>query len=107
MQFSQTTLETIKEQVDIVDVISSYIPLKRSTKNFIGLCPFHNEKTPSFNVSREQKFFHCFGCKASGDVIKFISLKENLNFKDSLKFLANSHGISIEKETPQQKNKHQ
>ena len=73
-------LEKIRSQVDIVDLISDYIPLKKSGSNYMGLCPFHNEKTPSFSVSPTKGIFKCFGCGAGGDHISFIMKKENLSF---------------------------
>ena len=73
-------IQELKSKTDIVDVVSGYVQLKKQGKNMLGLCPFHSEKTPSFNVSTDKNFFHCFGCKASGDVITFIRL---LNFLHS------------------------
>ena len=104
VNFNQSLVETIKQRADIVEVISSYVDLKRASQNYIGLCPFHNEKTPSFNVNADKQFFHCFGCKESGDVISFISKLENLDFKDALFFLATRYGIEVDKpSSPSQK----
>lgn len=75
-------------QNDIVDVISQYVPLKQKGSSFMGLCPFHNEKTPSFSVNREKQFYYCFGCGAGGNVITFLMQMENCGFPDALKQLA-------------------
>lgn len=80
---------------DIVDVIGSYVTLKRAGSNFNGLCPFHNEKTPSFTVFPATKSFYCFGCGSGGDVITFIMRVENLDYVDALEFLAARAGITI------------
>ena len=80
---------------DIIDVVGSYVTLKRAGSNFSGLCPFHNEKTPSFTVFTATKSCHCFGCGAGGDVITFIMRVENLNYREALEFLAARAGITI------------
>ncbi|MDO5713558.1 MAG: DNA primase [Tissierellia bacterium] len=92
-------LEELKERMDIVDLISQYIDLKKSGRNYLGLCPFHNEKTPSFSVSPEKDFFHCFGCGEGGDGITFIMKKENLDFLEAVKFLCDKYGISLKERT--------
>ncbi|WAW13992.1 DNA primase [Peptostreptococcus equinus] len=88
-------IEEIKARNDISDIISSYIQLKPSGRNYKGLCPFHGEKTPSFHVNTSKQIYKCFGCGAGGDVISFIMDIENLDFMDALKFLAEKSGISI------------
>jgi len=90
------TIEKVKDASDIVDIISEYVPLKKSGSNFVGLCPFHHEKTPSFTVSQTKEFFHCFGCGEGGDVITFIMKRENLSFYEAVKFLADKAGIPLE-----------
>ncbi|MBR1802745.1 MAG: DNA primase [Clostridia bacterium] len=95
VRYSDELIEEIRSSNDIVDVISSYVTLKRSGRNFFGLCPFHKEKSPSFSVSPDKQIFHCFGCGAGGNVIHFISKIENLNFRDSLEVLANRANISL------------
>ena len=92
----QATIEQIRNASDIVDVIGSYLPLKRAGTNFIGLCPFHNEKTPSFNVSPSRQIFHCFGCHKGGDVFTFLREFENLTFVESVQRLAELARIPIE-----------
>lgn len=89
-------IDKVKESSDIVDIISSYIHLKKSGANFVGLCPFHNEKTPSFTVSESKQYFHCFGCGEGGDSITFIMKKENLDFVDSVKLLADKYNIQTD-----------
>ncbi len=86
-------IEELHDKVDIVDVISKYVKLKKQGRNYVGLCPFHNEKTPSFVVSPEKQIFHCFGCGASGDVIKFIMRIEDVDFKTAVKELAKEAGM--------------
>ena len=86
----------LKERLDIVEIISEYVNLKRAGSNFKGLCPFHNEKSPSFMVSREKNNFHCFGCGEGGDTITFIMKIENLPYVDTLKFLADKIGMTLD-----------
>ena len=86
-------IEELHDKVDIVDVISKYVKLKKQGRNYVGLCPFHSEKTPSFVVSPEKQIFHCFGCGASGDVIKFIMRIEDVDFKTAVKELAKEAGM--------------
>lgn len=92
----QEQIDELKDRLDIVDIISEYVDLKRTGSSFKGLCPFHNEKTPSFSVSREREYFHCFGCHERGDAISFIMKIENLNYVDALKFLADKYGMTLE-----------
>ena len=95
VRYSEELIEEIRSSNDIVDVISKYITLKRSGRNFFGLCPFHKEKSPSFAVSSDKQIFHCFGCGAGGNVIHFISKIEGLDFKDTLELLANRVNIEL------------
>jgi DNA primase len=88
-------IDDLKHQADIVVVIQDYVSLKKNGANYKGLCPFHGEKTPSFQVNRDKGFFHCFGCGAGGDVIKFLQLHEKLGFTDAVKQLAQRFGITI------------
>ena len=97
VKYSEELIDEIKSNNDIVDVISGYVTLKRSGRNFFGLCPFHKEKSPSFAVSPDKQIFHCFGCGAGGNVIHFISKIENLNFKETLELLANRANIELPK----------
>lgn len=95
VRYSEDTVEEIRNSNDIVDTISQYVILKKRGRNYLGLCPFHKEKTPSFSVSPDKQIFHCFGCGVGGSVINFISRVENLNFKESLEFLAEKSGINL------------
>ena len=92
---NEDAIEKVRESIDIVNLVSEYIPLKKSGTNYVGLCPFHNEKTPSFTVSETKEIFHCFGCGEGGDGVSFIMKKENLDFPEAIKFLADKYGITI------------
>ena len=92
---NQSVTEQVKESVDIVDLISEYVDLEKRGSNYLGLCPFHNENTPSFNVNREKGFYYCFGCQASGSVIDFYKEMENLSFSEALRDLGNRAGLKI------------
>ena len=93
--FSPEWLDELKSRCNIVDVISRYVPLKRVSRDFVGVCPFHNEKTPSFMVNEAGQYYHCFGCKASGDVIKFIEKYENIGFYEAVQILADSANMPV------------
>ena len=95
VRYSEELIEEIRSSNDIVDVISQYVILKRSGRNFFGLCPFHKEKSPSFSVSPDKQIFHCFGCGVGGNVIHFVSKIENLNFVETLELLANRANITL------------
>ena len=83
-----STIQEIRSRVDIVDLIGRYVELKRAGSNFKGLCPFHGEKTPSFNVNIDRQIFHCFGCHEGGDVIGFVIKHEGLTFPEAVRTLA-------------------
>ncbi len=93
---SSGTIEQVRAASDIVDVIGAYVPLKRAGANFTGLCPFHKEKTPSFNVNPQKQIFHCFGCHKGGDVFTFVKEYENIGFTDAVRRLAERAHIVIE-----------
>jgi len=95
--FSNSSIENLKNQVDIVEVIGQVVQLKKAGSNYKGLCPFHNEKTPSFVVSENKQYFTCFGCGASGDVIEFVKRYYNLDFAEAVEKLASDHGITLER----------
>lgn len=95
IRYSDELLEEIRNNNDIVDIISQYVVLKRSGRNFFGLCPFHKEKSPSFSVSPDKQIFHCFGCGAGGNVFHFLSKIENINFVESVKILADRARIQL------------
>jgi DNA primase len=96
--FSESTLEQIRAASDIVDVIGSYVPLKKAGANFTALCPFHKEKSPSFNVNPSRQIFHCFGCHKGGDVFTFVKEYENISFVEAVKRLADRAKIPLETE---------
>ncbi len=91
----ENIIEEIRSRADIHDVVSEYVPLKKAGKNYKGLCPFHSEKTPSFNVSPEKQIYHCFGCGVGGNVFKFLMEKEDLPFVDAVKRLAHRYQVTI------------
>ena len=95
MRYSEDIIDEIRANSDIVDVISQYVILKRSGRNFFGLCPFHREKSPSFSVSPDKQIFHCFGCGAGGDVFGFVKRIENIEFKEAIEFLAERSNIKL------------
>ncbi len=94
--YSKETLDYLLESNNIKEVISSYIELKQKGSHYFGLCPFHNEKSPSFNVSEDKQLYHCFGCGASGNVFTFIMMIENYDFLDAVKFLADRINYTLE-----------
>ncbi|MCB0746678.1 MAG: DNA primase [Ignavibacteriae bacterium] len=95
MRIPENTIEEIRSSANIVDVISSYVALRKRGKNFIGLCPFHQEKTPSFTVSDEKQIFHCFGCHAGGNVYKFLMDYKSISFVEAVQEIAESVGINL------------
>ena len=99
------TIEQIKNRIDIIDVIGEYVKLKKRGSNYLGLCPFHNEKTPSFTVSPAKELYKCFGCGKSGNTITFLMEHDKMSYVEALKFLANRYNIEIEEteSTPEQK----
>lgn len=94
-RFDDKIIEDVLLANDIVDVVSNYVSLQKKGRNYFGLCPFHNEKTPSFSVSPEKQIFHCFGCKKGGNSIHFIQQIENLSFPEAIKLLADRSGIKL------------
>jgi len=107
VRYSEELIDEIKSSNDIVDTISQYVTLKRSGRNFFGLCPFHKEKTPSFSVSPDKQIFHCFGCGVGGNVIHFVSKIENLDFRETMELLADRAGIELPTSENDQNNKRQ
>src|SRR5438105_2360942 len=92
--------ETVKQQADIVRLIGDYVKLKKTgAQNFSGLCPFHQEKTPSFSVHATRQFYHCFGCGASGDVFRFVEKIENISFPEAVRLVAQKVGVPLPKQT--------
>lgn len=93
---NDNVLDEIRDRADIVDLIGEYVDLKRSGSNYMGLCPFHSEKTPSFSVSPSKSIFKCFGCGEGGDVITFVMKRENLSFPEAVEFLADKYNVRLE-----------
>ena len=89
-------INEIRNSVDIVDVISNYVQLTPKGKNFMGICPFHDDNSPSMSVSREKKIYKCFSCGATGSVFKFIMDYENISFPEAIKKVADMAGINVE-----------
>lgn len=98
MRIPESKIEEIRNAANVVDIISEYVPLRKRGKNYIGLCPFHSEKTPSFTVSDEKQIFHCFGCHTGGNVFKFIMDYKKISFVESIQELAEQVGINLEYE---------
>ncbi|MBW8059190.1 MAG: DNA primase [Solirubrobacterales bacterium] len=95
---STESLERVKQAADIVEVISAHTDLRRQGARWVGLCPFHEERTPSFSVEPQEKLYHCFGCGVGGDTIKFIEEKEGLGFAEAVELLADRYGVELERE---------
>lgn len=95
MSIPEEFIQELKSRVNITDVVSGYVQLKKSGRTMMGLCPFHNEKTPSFSVNGENGFFYCFGCGAGGDAITFIRRMENLDYVEAIKLLASRAGLTV------------
>ncbi|MGA7838957.1 MAG: DNA primase [Ignavibacteriaceae bacterium] len=96
MRIPENKIEEIRSAASIVDIISEFVQLRKRGKNYIGLCPFHSEKTPSFTVSEEKQIYHCFGCHAGGNVFKFLMEFEKISFVESVQELAEKSGITLE-----------
>jgi DNA primase len=96
--FTAGGVERVKDAADIVEIISDYTDLRRSGARFTGLCPFHDERTPSFSVDPQEKLYHCFGCGVGGDVIKFVEEKQGLTFPEAVEALAERYGVEVERE---------
>ena len=95
---SPASLDRVKQAVDIVEVISAHTDLRRAGARYTGLCPFHDERTPSFSVDAQEKLYHCFGCGVGGDAIKFVEEKDGLGFAEAVELLADRYGVELERE---------
>jgi DNA primase len=95
---SEESLERVKQAVDIVEVVSAHTDLRRQGARWVGLCPFHEERTPSFSVDAQEKLYHCFGCGVGGDTIKFVEEKEGLGFAEAVELLADRYGVELQRE---------
>src|SRR5579875_621354 len=98
MALNDTQIEQVRSRADIVEIIGAHVRLKRAGRNFVGLCPFHGEKTPSFTVNREKGFFYCFGCGVGGNVFSFIMRMEGATFPEAVRALAARYGITLAEE---------
>ncbi|HET9431405.1 MAG TPA: CHC2 zinc finger domain-containing protein, partial [Chitinophagaceae bacterium] len=96
LMISQNTIQQILGRIDILDIVGDFVKLKKRGANYLGLCPFHNEKTPSFTVSPSKEIYKCFGCGKSGNSISFIMEHEKYTYVDALKWLARKYGIEVE-----------
>src|SRR4030065_1186463 len=98
MMIPKDKIEEVRDAASIVQVISDYMPLNKRGANYLGLCPFHSEKTPSFSVNEEKSIYYCFGCNATGNVITFLMNKEGMSFPEAVMSLADRFGVIIPKE---------
>src|SRR5512136_1117175 len=93
--YSDAIVDEVRNAVNIVSIISEYVALKKRGRNYLARCPFHTEKTPSFNVSEEKQIFMCFGCGLGGDVFRFVMQIEHLTFPEAVRFIADRSGIKL------------
>lgn len=107
MRIPEETVERIRQAADIVEVVGDFVSLKRRGSNYIACCPFHNEKTPSFNVNPARQIYKCFGCGKAGDPVRFIMDVENLGYGEALRYLAKKYSIEVEEQevTPEEQNR--
>src|SRR5262249_13170191 len=98
--FSDSVLDEVRNSVNIVSVVSEYVALRKRGRSHLARCPFHTEKTPSFNVHEEKQIFHCFGCGVGGDVFKFLTLIEHISFPEAVRLLASRSGITLAEPEP-------
>ena len=103
--FTDTELEQIRQATSIVDVVGSFVELKKKGVNYSSCCPFHNEKTPSFVVSQEKGIYKCFGCGEAGDSFQFLMAHESMSFAESVQFLAEKYNITLNEGTEEEKNR--
>ena len=92
-RYGDNAIDEVRQRADIVEIIGAHVRLRRAGRNYVGLCPFHNEKTPSFSVNAERGFYHCFGCGAGGTVFNFIMKVEGLSFPEAIRSLAARYGV--------------
>ncbi|MEQ8202586.1 MAG: CHC2 zinc finger domain-containing protein, partial [Smithellaceae bacterium] len=95
MRFDNGKIEEIKSRIDIVELVAQYVTLKKAGRNYLGLCPFHQEKTPSFTVNREKQIFYCFGCGEGGNAVTFLMKIANKTFPEAIKELAEKTGVVL------------
>ncbi|RZM14595.1 MAG: DNA primase, partial [Pedobacter sp.] len=104
MRIPEETVERIRQASDILEVINDFVSLKKRGSNYIACCPFHNEKTPSFNVNPVRQIYKCFGCGKAGDAVRFVMDIENIGYGEALRYLAKKYGVEIEEQeqTPEE-----
>src|SRR5207244_10298506 len=96
--YTKDSIDRVKDSVDMVELVGARTDLRRVGSRHVGLCPFHDERTPSFSVNAEHKLYHCFGCGASGDAIGFVQATEGFDFTEALEYLADRHGVELKRE---------
>src|SRR5947209_10023624 len=96
--YTRDSIERVKDAVDMVALVGARTDLRRVGTRYTGLCPFHDERTPSFSVDADHKLYHCFGCDESGDAIRFVERTEGLDFKEAVELLADRHGVELRRE---------
>ena len=101
--FNKASLENLRQRVDLAEVLGSYVELKRTGSSFKGLCPFHDEKTPSFLIHKGDTHYHCFGCGAHGDAIHFLMAHQKMSFSEAVEYLAERFQVQLEKIEGQEK----
>src|ERR671919_911522 len=97
-RFTRDSVDRVKEAADIVEIVSAHTDLQQRGQDYWGVCPFHEERTPSFKVNPRDKLYYCFGCEASGDVFRFVEEKEGLSFPEAVESLAERYGVELERE---------
>jgi DNA primase len=100
-RFTDSQIEEVRSRADIIEIVGSHVPLRRAGRNFVGLCPFHNEKTPSFTVNPERGFYHCFGCGVGGTVFDFLMKIEGLTFPEAVQMLASRYHVALPERNPE------
>src|SRR4051812_21148776 len=100
MSFTPQFLDELRSRLSLAQIVGRRVRLTKRGRDYVGLCPFHNEKTPSFNVVEDKAFYHCFGCGAHGDAIGFTMRVENAGFREAVEALASEAGLDLPKETP-------
>src|SRR5437868_12288281 len=96
--YTKDSIDRLKDSVDMVELVGAKTDLRRVGTRYTGLCPFHDERTPSFSVDADHKLYHCFGCDESGDAIRFVERTEGLDFKEAVELLADRHGVELRRE---------
>src|SRR5919205_3596160 len=96
--YTKDSIERVRDAVDMVELVGTRVDLRRVGARFTGLCPFHDERTPSFSVNAEHKLYHCFGCGESGDAIRFVQATEALDFREAVELLAERYGVELRRE---------